>query len=401
MRYYNTVFYRRLHALLRRVFRTFPLYIYHSGFPEGKMIGRPKEVGDFTVIDYGGGVSFGKNVKIGFGVKIISVSSITGGSGQKRIKKPVSIGDNVEIGSNAVILPGVSIGENTTIGAGAVVTDNIPPNSIAVGIPARVVQTKSLPEALGKDRDEAELYCRTRPETHNTQFIEAMATYNFIKEFVSDKRVLDAGCGFGYGVNYLAKYAKKVIGVDLVSSALAWAVKRYHGKNIQFLLSDITRLNFPDNSFDAVCLLEVVHHTEDYRKVLEEMRRVLKEGGSFFVSTRQKREGSPPPDPSHTHVFTAKEFSDLLLTIGFKEIEIYALTRPKEVYTLENRLQSIRRLGYSRLRKFIPRGIVPFLVYAVSWVSGITPPQRLKYESFKISKEDVATAPGILAVCRK
>ena len=74
---------------------------------------------------------------------ILSVSSIVGGKKVKLIKKPVIIGDNVEIGSNAVILPGVEIGNNSTIGAGAVVVENIPPNSIAAGVPAKVIKPKN------------------------------------------------------------------------------------------------------------------------------------------------------------------------------------------------------------------------------------------------------------------
>lgn len=54
---------------------------------------------------------------------------------------PVTIGDNVWIGGSAVINPGVTIGDNCVIGSGAVVTRDIPPNSLAVGNPARVIKT--------------------------------------------------------------------------------------------------------------------------------------------------------------------------------------------------------------------------------------------------------------------
>ncbi|MDD2402752.1 MAG: sugar O-acetyltransferase [Clostridia bacterium] len=54
--------------------------------------------------------------------------------------KPVIIGDNIWIGGNAVILPGVTIGSNTVIGAGSVVTKDIPANCVAVGNPCRVVK---------------------------------------------------------------------------------------------------------------------------------------------------------------------------------------------------------------------------------------------------------------------
>jgi acetyltransferase-like isoleucine patch superfamily enzyme len=57
------------------------------------------------------------------------------------IVAPIRVGDNVFIGNNAIILPGVSIGNNCIIGAGAVVTRDIPDNSVAVGVPARPIKT--------------------------------------------------------------------------------------------------------------------------------------------------------------------------------------------------------------------------------------------------------------------
>lgn len=53
---------------------------------------------------------------------------------------PVAIGNNVWIGADVTILPGVTIGDNTVIGAGSVVTKNIPANVVAVGNPCRVVK---------------------------------------------------------------------------------------------------------------------------------------------------------------------------------------------------------------------------------------------------------------------
>ena len=54
--------------------------------------------------------------------------------------KPIEIGNNVWIGGNVVVLPGIKIGDNTVIGAGSVVTKNIPSNVIAVGNPCKVIK---------------------------------------------------------------------------------------------------------------------------------------------------------------------------------------------------------------------------------------------------------------------
>ena len=55
--------------------------------------------------------------------------------------KPIKVGDNVWIGGNVVVLPGVTIGNNCVIGAGSVVVKDIPDNSIAVGNPCKVIKT--------------------------------------------------------------------------------------------------------------------------------------------------------------------------------------------------------------------------------------------------------------------
>jgi len=54
--------------------------------------------------------------------------------------KPITIGDHVWVGGGSIINPGVTIGDNSIIGAGSVVTRDIPPNSIAVGNPCRVIR---------------------------------------------------------------------------------------------------------------------------------------------------------------------------------------------------------------------------------------------------------------------
>jgi acetyltransferase-like isoleucine patch superfamily enzyme len=116
-------------------------------FPENIEMGDDVSVNQFSVIHGMGGVRIGSDVRIGYGVKIISFDHVFSNPGvpimgQGYDKGHIDIGDDVWIGANAVILKGVKIGRGSVIGAGSVVTGDIPPFSIAVGAPAKVVKKR-------------------------------------------------------------------------------------------------------------------------------------------------------------------------------------------------------------------------------------------------------------------
>lgn len=85
------------------------------------------------------GVDIGENVFVGHGVMFIN-DLFDSSTIHDWIMRRTNIGSNVRIGSNATILP-VTIGNNSIIGAGCVVTKDVPPNSVVVGNPSKVVRT--------------------------------------------------------------------------------------------------------------------------------------------------------------------------------------------------------------------------------------------------------------------
>lgn len=96
-------------------------------------------IGRRLVIDHGMGIVIGETAEIGDDVLIYQGVTL-GGTGKDTGKRHPTIGNNVLIGSGAKILGPFKVGDNSRIAAGAVVLSEIPPESTAVGVPARVVR---------------------------------------------------------------------------------------------------------------------------------------------------------------------------------------------------------------------------------------------------------------------
>ena len=96
-------------------------------------------IGRGLVIDHGMGVVIGETTEIGDNCLIYQGATL-GGTGKEQGKRHPTLGNNVMVGAGARVLGPFKVGDNSRIAAGAVVLTEIPPNSTAVGVPARVVR---------------------------------------------------------------------------------------------------------------------------------------------------------------------------------------------------------------------------------------------------------------------
>lgn len=95
-----------------------------------------------TVLD-GNKVTFGDQVLVGPNCGFYTAGHPLDAALRKQgleYARPITVGDNVWIGGNVCVLPGVTIGDNAVIGAGSVVTQDIPPNVLAAGNPCKVIK---------------------------------------------------------------------------------------------------------------------------------------------------------------------------------------------------------------------------------------------------------------------
>lgn len=105
----------------------------------GAIINIGAVVGEGTMIDMGavlgGRAIVGRHSHVGAGAVLAGVV-------EPPSAKPVTVGDNVLIGANAVIIEGTSVGDGAVVAAGAIVTQDVPANAVVAGVPARVIKMK-------------------------------------------------------------------------------------------------------------------------------------------------------------------------------------------------------------------------------------------------------------------
>jgi len=164
---------------------------------------------------------------------------------------------------------------------------------------------------------------------------EHMARYAFASRLAHGKRVLDAGCGAGYGSAELARAADSVAGIDCAAEAIEFARGNYRLPNLRFEQASCTELPYADGSFELVVAFEVIEHLDHWREFLLEARRVLAASGQFIVSTPNKlyyteSRGTEGANPFHVHEFDFEEFQGELKRVF-----------PHVVMFLENHVEGV------------------------------------------------------------
>ena len=141
--------------------------------------------------------------------------------------------------------------------------------------------------------------------------------YCLARDLAVGRNILDVASGEGYGSALLADVARSVVGVELDAASVKHAREAYTRENLRFLEGDATRMPLPDACVDMVVSFETLEHLGDHDRFLSEVRRVLRPGGLFLVSTPDRDVYSAPGQPKnpyHVLELTPPQFSQLLST---------------------------------------------------------------------------------------
>ncbi|NPA73935.1 MAG: serine acetyltransferase, partial [Epsilonproteobacteria bacterium] len=130
-------------------------------------------IGRRVFIDHGFGVVVGETAVIGDDVLIYQQVTLGGVSLEKGVKRHPTLENGVVVGGGAKVLGDITIGENSKVGANSVVIKDVPPNSTAVGIPAKVVE---------KGRDKSQLSHNKLPDINKELFEYIIKRLNVLEE---------------------------------------------------------------------------------------------------------------------------------------------------------------------------------------------------------------------------
>ncbi len=150
-----------------------------------------------------------------------------------------------------------------------------------------------------------------------SQMSMAMSRYRIAAGLSEGKDVLEVACGSGMGLGYLARSARRVVGLDF-DPKLVEIARSHYGDRLEVQCGDAQQMPFADGSFDVVILLEAIYYLPRAEDFIAEARRVLRPAGTLFICSVNKEWPDFNVSPYSARYFTLRELSDLLTQGGFK-----------------------------------------------------------------------------------
>jgi len=153
--------------------------------------------------------------------------------------------------------------------------------------------------------------------------------------------VLEIGCGNGTGTRLINKYfhPEKITAIDLDEKMIHIAQKTNRSGNISFMKMDASKLNFPDNTFDAIFNFGIIHHIPNWKACLQELKRVLKKDGEIILEDLSIETFSGFPGilyrsllaHPYKHMYSVDDFTGTIERIGFS-IRHFQASNPMKLF---------------------------------------------------------------------
>lgn len=234
--------------------------------------------------------------------------------------------------------------------------------------------------------------------------------YNYVaRELSRAERLIEVGCGAGYGAARLCAHAAQFVGLDVDSEVIAHAKAANVSTTAEFRVYDGVQIPFEDASFDIAVSFQVVEHVPDDVGYIAEIARVLAPGGRLYLTTPNRLTrvdpGRRPWNRYHLREYTPTELG-ALLTREFGDVQLLGVRGTDEVEEIEHeRLRSIRKIAsvdVLGLRDRVPEWLKQRIARLVE---GRKPAVEVADERFDVSvfhasTDELEHSLDLLAVCR-
>lgn len=163
--------------------------------------------------------------------------------------------------------------------------------------------------------------------------------YTLANKFIKQgARVLEIGCGDGYGANYLVANGANVLGIDVDIHSINYAQKKYQNTELSFQHYNGEKINCEPHSFDMVISFQVMEHVKDVNNYLGNIKQMLKPDGIYIITTPSRTyrlsPGQKPNNPFHLREYDSVSLKKAVEEI-FPDAKIYGISAIKEVIDIE------------------------------------------------------------------
>jgi ubiquinone/menaquinone biosynthesis C-methylase UbiE len=195
-------------------------------------------------------------------------------------------------------------------------------------------------------------------------YLRHLFAYEAASGLLKDKKsIIEIGSGEGYGAAYLSNGPFDIKCFDLSESIAQHANTTYKKTNLSFQSFDGKKIPIEDNSFDAAISFQVIEHVDDVPAYLKEIKRVLKPGGIFLLTTPNRTyrlsPGQKPWNNYHLREYYDHELKNELKN-HFDEANVWGVRGNDELQKMEHdRVKKSK--NNSSLKKIIPFGIRKWL----------------------------------------
>jgi SAM-dependent methyltransferase len=236
-------------------------------------------------------------------------------------------------------------------------------------------------------------------------YLKHLALYKFVASFAARKRVLDLGCGEGYGSDALAYTARLVVAADRDGVAVAHARQKYTRANLAFVVCDAQALPFRAESFETVVSFEVIEHLPKVRQYLEEIKRVNAAKGIAIISTPNRLlrllPFQKPWNRFHLREYAAPDLSRVVGAV-FPRVQVYGITATPAILEIEKR--RVKQNPLVAYPKMLAQILIPLPTYEWLKRTGARwgQPVAARVESFDATKfavDDFRVADNHLREC--